>query len=208
MAEFQGKTVDIRKPLGSPRGRVFADSHGTGTRQTLEPWFWFFSACPSISFSTDRWRLLEVIEHLGNLDSTLRNMALTYPEHHYLFFHWKPEPDWQQILQPETGFAGTQICVQCLTHLLGKGEKTEWKNLGESQEWTDGGFWESSHVIPCKSIQLPPQICCRAAAVQLAARTCRDASVQDGSLSPSLSSSRPVCVSIWLTTAVHIFSFF
>lgn len=207
MAKFQGKTVDIRKPLGSPHGRVSEDSHGTGTRQTLEPWFWFFSACPSTSVSIDRWQLLEVIEHLGNLDSTLQNMALTCPAYHYLLFHWKPEPGWQQILQPETGLLEHRSVFNVLPTSLGRGEN--WvKNLGESQEWTDGGFWESSHVIPCKSIQLPPQICCRAAAVQLAARTYRDASVQDGSLSPSLSSPRPVCVSIWLTTAVPIFSFF
>lgn len=100
-----------------------ADSYGTGTRPTLEPWFWFFSTCPSISVSTDRWQLLEAIGHLGNLDSTLRNIAITRPEHHYLLFHWKPEPGWQQIVQPEMGFAGTQTCVQRLTHLLGKGRK-------------------------------------------------------------------------------------
>lgn len=136
MAEFQGKTVDIRKPLGSPHGRVFADFPGTGTRQTLEPWFWFFSACPSIPVSTDKWQLLEAIEDLGNLDSTLRNMAITCPAHPYLLFHWKPEPGWQQILQPEMGFAGTQIRVQRLTHLLKKGRKPSektWVSLKSEQ---------------------------------------------------------------------------
>lgn len=149
MAKFQGKTVDIRKPLGSPHGRVSEDSHGTGTRQTLEPWFWFFSACPSTSVSIDRWQLLEVIEHLGNLDSTLQNMALTCPAHHYLLFHWKPEPGWQQILQPETGFAGTQICVQCLTHLLGKGRK-----LSEKPGWVSRvNRWGFLRKFPRNSLQ-------------------------------------------------------
>lgn len=211
----RGETIDIRKPLGVTSWESLCKFPcNSGTRQTLKPCLWFFFPCPSVyaniyiyispgdSFYIPLgiWVILLLLcgTRLLLALNTITSFSIESPGIRLA----ADLATWERVSW------NTDLCSDSYPPPW-EGEKTKWKNLCKSQEWTDGGFWER---FPHNSLQKysaasPDWLqgsSCTAGSELL--QGCKTA----GWISLSLPPSPPphVCVSIWLTTAVHIFGFF